>query len=241
MINFIIYEDERKFREEYVSTILKVVGGKNFAYKIHEIEKYEKNTIEKINKIIGKKIFILDIEVPGKSGLDFAKEIRTLGDWDSQIIVISTHEYMKYMTFTSRLLCLDFISKYYNSSDLLKECLELSLSILNKHQSLNFQYNGEIYQIPYDDILFIERNVDDNYSTIVTKTKKIVLNKLLGTIEDELKNDSRFFRSHRSYIVNTNKIASVKLKECMIMFDNNISCLLSREKKAELKSKLLNQ
>jgi len=66
MINFIIYEDEKKYRELYISIILKIIGRMQYAYKIIEIDKYDKTTMSKINKLVGKKIFILDIEVPGK-------------------------------------------------------------------------------------------------------------------------------------------------------------------------------
>ena len=173
MINFIIYEDEKKYRELYVSIILKVIGSLQYAYKIIEIDKYDRTTMSKINKLVGKKIFILDIEVPGKSGLDLAREIRNSGDWNSQMIVATTHEQLRNTTLTSRMLMLDFITKYYNLEDSLKECLKICLNIVETHQSLNFQYNGELYQIPYNDILYIEKNVDDPYSTIVTRDKNI--------------------------------------------------------------------
>ena len=31
MVNFIIYEDEKKFREKYISIILKIIGGMKIA------------------------------------------------------------------------------------------------------------------------------------------------------------------------------------------------------------------
>ena len=44
MINFIIYEDDKKYRELYVSIILKVIGSMQYAYKIVEIDKYDKTS-----------------------------------------------------------------------------------------------------------------------------------------------------------------------------------------------------
>ena len=241
MINFIIYEDEKKYRELYISIILKVIGSLQYAYKIIEIDRYDRTTMSKINKLVGKKIFILDIEVPGKSGLDLAREIRNSGDWNSQMIVATTHEQLRNTTLTSRMLMLDFITKYYNLEDSLKECLKICINIVETHQSLNFQYNGELYQIPYNDILYIEKNVDDPYSTIVTRDKNIEIKRTMSTIENDLKEDERFFRTHRSCIINIDNVTSVELKDNIINFGNKATMLLARDKKSELKELLANK
>jgi len=241
MINFIIYEDEKKYRELYISIILKIIGRMQYAYKIIEIDKYDKTTMSKINKLVGKKIFILDIEVPGKSGLDLAREIRANGDWNSQMIVATTHEQLRNTTLTSRMLMLDFISKYFDLESSLNECLKISLNIVETHQSLNFQYNGELYQIPYSDILYIEKNVDDPYSTIITKDANIEIKRMIGVIENELKDDKRFYRTHRSCIVNIDNITNVELRDCIIHFGNKSTSLLSRDKKNGLKELLGNK
>lgn len=241
MINFILYEDEKKYRDKYISIILKLIGSTKIAYRFIEIDHYNKNTFKKINELVGKKIFILDIEVPGKSGLDLAREIRNNGDWKSQMVVVTTHEHMKNATYTSKMLMLDFISKFYNCEESLKDTLQIALNIIENHQSLNFQTNGELIQIPYDDILFIEKNVNDSYCTIITPTEKIEIRKTISTIEDELKTDQRFFRSHRSCIINLNKISSIELKQNIIHFGKLETSLLSRDKKNALKSRIYNR
>ena len=93
-------------------------------------------------------------------------------------------------------------------------------------------------QIPYDDILFIEKNVDDVYSTVVTKAERIMIKKTIGKIEEMLKEDPRFFRVHRSCVANLDKITSVELRACIIHFGKIETPLLSRDKKRELKIKL---
>lgn len=239
MLNFIIYEDEKKFREKYISVILRLLGSKKIAYKIIEYDKYESGIIANLKKLIGKKIFIFDIEVPGKSGLDLAREIRNSGDWSSPMIVVTTHEHLKNATFTSRMLMLDFISKFYNCEENLKSALLVALEIVDNQHSLNFQYNGELVQISFDDILFIEKNVDDLYSTVVTRQDRYIIKQTISKIEKDLSQDERFFKTHRSCIVNVDKITSVELRECIIHFGHTeIISLLSREKKNELKALL---
>lgn len=238
MINFIIYEDDKKFREKYISIILKLLGNQKIAYRIVEIDKYERGTLSKIKDLVGKKIFIFDIEVPGKSGLDLAREIRNNGDWISPMIIVTTHDNLKSYAFTSRMLMLDFISKFYNCEENLKDTLKIALDIINNHKSLNFQYNGELVQIPYDDILFIEKNVEDAYSTVVTKNDRIVIKNAIKNIEEQLKESGNFFRTHRSCIVNIDNIISVELKACIIHFHGDETAQLSRDKKKELKERL---
>ncbi len=239
MINFIIYEDNKLERELYVSIILKLIGKMKYAYQITEIDKYDKTTLSRINNSLGKKIFIFDIEVPGKSGLDLAREIRNSGDWTSPMMIVTSHEYLKEDTLTAKMLMLDFISKYNNCENNLKDSLELAINILEHHKSLNFQYNGEIFQIPYDNILYIEKNVDDPYSTIVTKTSKVEIKKTISALEKELDDTNKFLRTHRSCIVNINNITSVELKDCIIKFGpKHFTTLLSRDKKPVLKSLL---
>lgn len=238
MINFIIYEDEKKFREKYTTIILKLIVGMKVAYRIIEIDQYDNTTLKMVKNLVGKKIYILDIEVPGKSGLDFAREIRNSGDWLSPMIIVSNHDHLKNTAFTSRMLMLDFISKFYSFEANLKETLQLSLNIIEQQPSLNFQHNDELVQIPYDDILFIEKNVDDVYSTVVTKAERIMIKKTIGKIEEMLKEDPRFFRVHRSCVANLDKITSVELRACIIHFGKIETPLLSRDKKRELKIKL---
>ena len=240
MINFIIYEDEKSYRELYINEILKVIGKTKLSYKILEISKYDKNILNKVNSLIGKKIFILDIEVPGKSGLDFAQEIRKNGDWNSQVIIVSSHENLKNIALSGKLLIIDFISKYFNTSQELLECLTLALRILSKNKSLRFQYNGEVYQIPYNEILFIEKNSDNAYATVVTVNNRIIINKKISKIEELLKEDNRFFKTHQSCIVNLDKITKVYLKDNVIQFGKEATTLLTRDKKKELKEKILN-
>ena len=239
MINIIMYEDEKKYRQRYIDVILKVFGKTNYAYKIIEIDKYDKNFNNIISKITGNKIYILDVEVPGKSGLDIAREIRKSGDYESQIIISTTHEHLKDIMVSGRLLILDFISKYFNLEEELKDVLELALEISNNHKSLSFQYNGELYQIPYKDILYIEKSNDDNNMKVVTKNKKIEINKSMCTLEHEL-DKSYFFRTHRSCIVNINNITRVDLKDNIICFDKKEINMLSRDKKKDLKKLISN-
>lgn len=142
MINFVLYEDGKEMRERYKKIILKLIGANNNNFKIIEIDKYDQEAEKKLNNIDGNKIYLLDVEVPGKSGLDLARQIRNNGDWSSQIIVITSHEQYSNIGYTSKLLMLDFISKYSDIEKELRETLGVAVGIFTKQKSITFTLNG---------------------------------------------------------------------------------------------------
>lgn len=239
MINFVLYEGDKKYRNLYISTILKIVGNKNLAYEIIEIDKYTDKTLSIINNLTGKKIFILEVDVIGKSGIDLVKQIRKSGDWNSQIIISTTHDKLENIALRSKLLILDYISKYIDCIENLKEDILLALKIMDNDSSLKFQYNGEIHQIPYQDILFIERDIKTDLSIINTKSGKVEINKSINEIERIIRHDKRFLKTHRSCIVNVDNISSFELNSSSIRFNKKKINLVTRDKKKELKEILL--
>lgn len=238
MINFVLYEDSTEMRERYKRIILKFIGSKNNNYKIIEIDKYDNESENKLNSIDGNKIYLLDVEVPGKSGLDLARKIRSNGDWESQIIVITSHEQYSNVGYTSKLLMLDFISKYSDIEKELKNTLNIAMDIISKQKSLTFTLNGEIYQIPYNKILYIEKSLNNNNCKIVTNEGEYYTRDTIQNLEKTLAEDHRFMKTHRSCIVNLNNISSVDLSNNIIFFNDKQIDLISRDKRKELKERL---
>lgn len=239
MINFIIYEDEKESRKMFKDIILKVIGTKNKKYQILEYEKYDLSVQEEIIKLDGKKIFILDIEVPGKSGLDLARYIRKeLDDWESQLIIVTSHEHLKETSFMTRLLMLDFVSKFYECERHLKCALTDALNILDKNRSFSFTKNKELYQIPYSSILYIKKSEDDYSSVLVTSKTKQIVRMSISEIWKKLEKDDRFFKTSRNCIVNLSNIIKVDFTNSTIYFEKNKIKSLSRQKKKELKEQL---
>ena len=237
MINFIIYEDDEALRRTYKNIIRNFMG--NLVYDIYEFNKFNKEVYDKIKNIMGKKIFFLDAEVPGASGLEVARNIRNSGDWNSQIIIITTCERYIDFGFTTRLLMLDFVSKF---SDLKRELyfsLSVAFNILSNHDTLVFRCDGEIYQLLYSDIYYIEKNIHDNDSTIVTKGGRYIIKSSINKIMENFGGDPRFFKCHRSCIVNLNNILSFDTNNNVIKFRDEEINLVSRDKRKELKDKLL--
>lgn len=235
MLNFIIYEDNETAQKEYTKVINKFIMNKDIPYKIIKINSYNNSTKNLIKNLEGAKIFVIDIEVPGKSGLELSREIRTSGDWNSPIIICSSHEELKNTGFASRLLMLDFIIKDKNILNNLEKALKVAFNIIDCHKSYNFKFNGEYYQIPYESILFIEKNLNDNYSTLFTKRSKYLIKDSIINIFSNL-DDERFLKCSRSCIVNMDNILSIDFINSTICFGKLSTDLVSREGKKALRN-----
>uniref|UniRef100_UPI000360CA9A response regulator n=1 Tax=Limosilactobacillus reuteri TaxID=1598 RepID=UPI000360CA9A len=87
-----------------------------------------------LNNIIAFLDIQLDENSNSKGGLDLAQKIKTLSE-KVQIIFITTHEELAFLTFQRRINPLDYITKTTNQRDLqrrLTETLELAIRKLNE-------------------------------------------------------------------------------------------------------------
>ncbi len=99
---------------------------------------------------------------------------------------------------------------------------------------LTICYDNQIYNLPYEDILYIEKERNCKKSIIHTKTDNVYTTKTLTELEKIL--DERFFRAHQSAIVNIDNIKIIDTINNSILFINNEKCyFLSRDKKKRLK------
>lgn len=240
MFNVIIYEDNIKTQELYIDIITTFFNRKEQVVNFHTFTKYTVNLEKKMAAIPGKKIFIFDIEVPGKSGLDLARLIRNNGDWTSPLILITSYEEFKYTSYTSKFLMLDFISKKENIKTRLTDSLKIAYNVLDVCTSYVFQYNGELFHILYSDILYFEKDFNDNYTFLYTISDSYKIHENILQIAKKFKYNDTFFRTHRSCIVNVDNIVSLDTKTNTIYFKKRCTKLLTDSNKNILKGKLEN-
>ena len=237
-MNFIIYEDDKRYVSKYKDVIRKLIGPSNLNYNIIEFNEYNSETENKLNNIDGNKIFILDIEVTGKNGLDLARSIRKTGDWNSPIIIVTSHEEFKTVGYTGKILMLNFISKKENLEKDLYESLDVALEINLCKKALCYTNKGEMYHIPHQDILYVEKSLNDNICNVVTKSKTYIIRKTIRELEQMLCNDIHFIKTHRSCIINLNHVECIDFENNIISFVNKEIDLLSRTHKKQLKERI---
>lgn len=229
MISCIIYEDNEKMQTLYRETVEEFFKNKNQEVKFYIYNKYHPNLENEILNIEGEKVFILDIEVPGKSGLDLARIIRNNGDWNSPLIIVTSYDYLKNTGFTSKMLMLDFISKKEDVKTRLIESLKIANNIMNIEDSYVFQYNGELYHVEFQNILYFEKDLNDNYTFLYTKDETYKIKESIIQIENCLEENEHFFKTHRSCIVNIDNIDYLDIKNNIICFGTQTTNLLTKE------------
>lgn len=231
-MEFVICDDDKFFRKNVISIIESVLMNTNDDYKIKEFESYNKD-FEKLIDKKNTKIYILDIEINNSiSGIDIARKIRK-NDWNSIIIIVTSHNELSYQVMKAKIMLLDFVSKFDDCNNELKKAIIKSVDLIGKRKILKIENKGISYIINLKDIMFIEKDTIDRKCIINTSYGKIVTNKTLIELEKELGNN--FFLSHRSCLININNIRKIDWKNNIIYFDDIKTDLLARDKKKELK------
>lgn len=231
MLKFVLYEDNKNKLEEYATIINKVMMKHNFDYRIFKYSSYTKELYNQIHNDSDQKIFVLDIQVSDVSGLEIASKIREV-DWKSMIVFITSYPQHKNDIFYSRLLAMDYIMKDYNYVNRLKETIEVCINALGKQDILVYSFNRVVYRVLMKNIAYIERAQTGKKNYIVTLDGAEY--EIPGTMTSlEKKLGSRFFRSHKSCIVNLDNIKNINYSENTITFinDEEIDLLSVRSKK----------
>jgi len=211
----------------------------NFEYKISKFTEYNKEVSEMIKRENEQKIYVLDIELSEVSGLEIASEIRE-NDLDSIIIFVTCHTECRNDIFYSRLLAMDYIPKDKLWMDRFESTIDYAIKAINKRRVLAFEFNYNSYRVPFDDIMYIEK-VQDNQKCIIN-TEEGEQYEIISTITDlSRKLGPSFFQSHKSCIVNVEKIKKINYVDNTITFKND-DCvyLLSNRRKKQLREYVAN-
>lgn len=223
MINFIICDDEHHITEIEKSIISKIMFKTNIEYKIHIFNNYDKSFFAMSNSNLSNKIYLLDIEVGDKSGLEVAKKIREK-DWDSVILILTAHYELESIAYKSKILLLDFISKFDLFDKKITETILMCVDKIMNKDKLRIKSARKYEQIDFADILYI------TFDSITRKTKIITYDKIYETSE-ALKDlnkrlKGKFVITHRACIVNVNNVKTFDLKNRTIIFKNNTQIYL---------------
>lgn len=195
------------------------IGMKNLIDKVPQLELIgcfdsaeSASEFMQINKV---DLLFLDIQMPGISGIEFAKDI------PKSTLVIFTTAYSEYALESYEVDAIDYLVKPIEQKRftqavtkaisyhalLLSEEIEEIENI--KTESIFVRSERKYCKVNFKDILFIEALKD--YIIIQTDKERTITKMSLKQM-DALLPDALFFRINRSYIINLDKIDS---------FDNN--------------------
>ncbi|MBI1183168.1 response regulator [bacterium] len=164
---------------------------------------------------------ILDINIKGdRDGISVAKYLQSKG---IPFIYLTSYYDEATLDRVKETNYAAFIAKPYTELDLrlnieLAKRKTMTLRPERKKEFYAYSDNKMVKKIFYDDVLYVKS--DDNYSVFFTTEKKKILVRIpLKNLEDEL-NDRRFFRIHRSYMINVDKIQSFSNNTVILQGEN---------------------
>lgn len=165
-------------------------------------------------------ILLLDIEMPGKNGIELAKKIRK-GDNLLNIIFITAIS--DYISEGYDVEAINYLIKPIKENKLY-ECLDRAFEkIPIEEKNILIDVEGETIRLIEKDILYIESF--SHFVDIHTSQENYRVRKNIGTMEKILEQNS-FIRCHRSYIVNLKHIK--KIGKVDIVLDNDDLIPVSR-------------
>ena len=219
MLKFIIYEDDEEYVNGYTEVINKMMINYNYDYRILKFSKLTKKLKDEIANNSNEKIYILHVEMPDMSGLELASKIRN-NDWKSIIMFSTGYSQYKNDVFCMRLYALNYIVKNYDYKTTLMETLNDALKALRKNDLLIYTFIYVVYRIPVKDIIYIEKAALGKKNYIVTLDGgEYEIAGSMNSLQERL--GDRFYRSHKSCLVNLDNIKSINYSENTITFIND--------------------
>lgn len=174
----------------------------------YEIETFESmtdmlDTMSKVRPTKGFDVLLSDILTSEMNGIEAAKRIRTLGEQVDIIFISTTAEYA---LDGYQVQALRYLQKPVDIEKL-KEALILSYQKHDGKEGLKIMVGSKEMSVKYDEIQYIEscgRDVE-----VVLEDKRLLTHEKISDMEKIMPAED-FFRCHRSYIVNLDKIADME-------------------------------
>ncbi len=207
MLNCIVVDDDEMSRKVVVHFIEKT----NFL----QLNKEFDNAMDAVHYLDEEHVDIifLDVQMPEMSGMDFINALEK----DIEIILITSEEKYAVEAFEKKVT--DYLVKpieyarFLQAAQKAQSNVEIKRSATVVRKEFFVRTDAKIVRIPYDSILFVEALAD--YVIIQTEQKKHIVHFTMKGIASRLPEDE-FVRTHRSYIVNLNKIEALEDNSILI-------------------------
>ena len=185
-------------------------------------------------------LLFLDIEMPGKTGLEIARKFQ-----DMNYYIVFHTGFSKHAINAIKHNAFDFLLKPTTAEDLLKTMARIKRSIRQaqdlaaetKTNAIVVKSGIHYRQVPVNEILMVE--AEGSYSNLVLKSgERILVSRNLKSVMTSLEGH-QFVRVHNSRIVNANEVALWKLAENACVLTNGEEFRISVRRKDEVRDFLI--
>lgn len=232
MINIFVCEDNKEQREKFTKAIEDIIMIENFDMKMALSTKNPNDIIEYLrnNEVSG--LYFLDVDLKADiNGIKLAELIR---EYDPRgfIVFVTTHAEMSYLTFIYKVEAMDYIIKdnYNNVKERIHQCIinankKYSSKATDLQKNFTIKVEDRIINIEYNKILFFETSTTIHKVVLHATDRQIEFYAKMKEIEDIL--DERFYRCHRSFLVNKDLIEEIDMSNRTIKMVNGEECFVS--------------
>lgn len=231
MISIAIVDDNKQACETIHKNVTELFQPKNLEYRTFCFNNAE-HLLRNLNTTFN--IILLDIDMPGLSGLETAKLLRK-NNVNSIIIFITSQ--IKYMENAFGLNVFGFIIKDEIEKKL-PEILNRCIEELNTNVCFDFKTNSGFIVVQRDDIIYATMEqrkvalftIKDYYSLNLSK---------LNEFYDVIKKFDNFIYINRSTIVNLAYVTSITSDKLVVLKGVEMPIPMSKDKSAEVTHALL--
>ncbi|MBF0806680.1 MULTISPECIES: response regulator transcription factor [unclassified Streptococcus] len=203
---------------------------------VKRLEVYSKTDLllQAIQERGSHQLFFLDIEIKGDplKGMDVANRIRQQ-DSQALIVFVTTHSKFMPLTFRYQISALDYIDKFLDKEDF-EARVEAAVLYAQKQNrktiadtAFNFKSKYQQFQIPFEDVYFLETSPISHHVVLYTKTERI---EFFTSMNEVLKQEPRLYKCHRSYALNPKNVVKIDKTERIAYFPNKLTCFIARTK-----------
>ena len=232
MLNVIICEDNENQRKRITKFIEDSIMIENLDMKIALSTENPMEIIEYLNKNEISGLYFLDVDLQSDiNGIKLAEVVR---EYDPRgfIVFVTTHAEMSYLTFLYKVEAMDYIIK--DNIEIIKD--RIHQCILNAHKKYSskttemqkkftLKTEDKVINIEYNKILFFETSNIIHKIIIHAVDRQIEFYSKMKDIEKRL--DNRFYRCHRSFLVNKENIKEIDTNNRIIYMINDEECLVA--------------
>lgn len=234
MIRYVIVSSKEENIKGYKQIIDKEMMGHDICYRYCIFNNNDKSFKSYCSLKNTSNVFIIDNDDEVNS-LEVIKTIRNeYKMYFSFIVIIDKNGVLSYEKIKKENSFMIDLLKEDEFSRLKYDVRYIYNSTLTRKKILTVIFDSQIYNLAYEDILYIEKERNSKKSIIHTKTDIVYTTKTLTDLEDLL--DERFFRTHQSEIINLDNVKMIDPSKNYLLFNNDEKCFyLSRDKKKKLK------
>lgn len=165
-----------------------------------------KEALEIVEKEKDIEIAFIDIRMPEISGLELAYRILTIRE---NIFIVFQTAYEEYALEAFRVGAIDYLLKPYTIEEIKRvfERVEKYRKSVNPFRLMVKSLRGDYKIISAEDICYVKAELKD--SLLRTREEHIYYPLSISKLEEKLK-DRGFFRVHKSYLVNVDKVEHIQ-------------------------------